>query len=140
MAFLKIKKGNFVLSFKILIVDDSETTRISIKNTLGKEYITKEAENGFKALEVLDKENDFDLIILDLNMPKLDGLGFIKIQAEKEIIKKIPIIMCTTETSFELKSKVKETGIVKAWLIKPLVSKVLLRAVNRVLDSNQQVS
>ena len=73
-------------------------------------------------------------------MPKLDGLGFIKIQAEKEIIKKIPIIMCTTETSFELKNKVKETGIVKAWLIKPLVSKVLLRAVNRVLDSNKKVS
>ena len=124
------------MSYKILIVDDSETTRMSIKKFLGGDYITREAENGMVALDILNEDDSFDLIILDINMPELDGMGFIHRQAEDEKVKKIPTIMCTTEASVMMKDKAKATGVVKAWLVKPVTSNVLLHAVGRVLGSS----
>ena len=126
------------MTYKVLVVDDSQTTRMSIKNFLGGDYVVEEAENGQVALDILSEDNNFDLIILDINMPELDGMGFIHLQAENERVKKIPTILCTTEASVVMKDKAKATGVVKAWIVKPVTSKVLLHAVDRVLESSKQ--
>ena len=122
------------MSKKILIVDDSETTRMKIKSFLNEDFCSVEAENGAVALEVLEKDHSFDLIILDINMPEIDGMTFIKIQKDNEKINKIPTILCTTEASTKLKEEAKTTGVVKAWLIKPVIKLVLLKAIERVLS------
>ena len=58
---------------KVLIVDDEELIRNIIRDYCHNEgYITDEAENGLEAIDKV-KENDYDIIILDLMMPKLDG-------------------------------------------------------------------
>ena len=75
---------------KILVVDDETLIREVIKEYASLEnYLVKEASNGYEAIEMVKKE-DFDLIIMDIMMPKLDGYS-----ASREIkkIKDIPIIM-----------------------------------------------
>jgi len=119
---------------KILIVDDSESVRINIKNILGDNYTLIDAVHGSHALDVLGANKDIDLIVLDVNMPEMNGLEFIKIQSEKEEIKHIPTMMCTTEASAEIKSQAKESGVVRAWIMKPITNKkAFLRAVEIVL-------
>ena len=73
-------------------------------------------------------------------MPELGGMEFSEIQGRKRGLRKVPIIMCTTEACVRLKNKAKETGVVKAWLIKPLISKVLLHAVRRVLGCYEEAT
>ncbi|WP_028973626.1 response regulator [Spirochaeta cellobiosiphila] len=104
---------------KILIVDDSSTSRMIIKRCL---YIAGysestyiEAEDGLDALDRLVKE-DIDLIVSDLNMPKMDGITFIQKVRLKEKYNKLPIIVISSiyndETSDKLTSY-NVTGIIK---------------------------
>ena len=96
---------------RILIVDDSQTTRIRIKNFLGEDFSSEEAENGAVAMEILSEDNNFDLIVLDINMPELDGMAFVHLQAKNEKINNIPTILCTTEASITMKEKAKKAGL-----------------------------
>lgn len=119
---------------KILIVDDSESVRINIKNILGDNYISIDAVHGSHALDILGDNDDIDLIVLDVNMPEMNGMEFIKIQSEKDEIKNIPTMMCTTEASAEIKKQAKESGVVRAWIMKPIKNKeAFLKAVEIVL-------
>lgn len=118
---------------KILIVDDSQTTRMTIEKMLGEDYDTVQATNGAEALEILRSNQDYSLIIMDINMPELNGMEFIKIQSEMEEIKQIPTMMCTTEASRPMKEQAKQYGVVKAWVIKPIIKELFLRAVDHVL-------
>ena len=78
---------------KILVVDDEVNIRRLLKETLEDEgYVAYEAENGLKALELMEKEN-FDLLLLDLRMPKLDGIDLLK-KIKKEF-EDIPVIIVT---------------------------------------------
>jgi CheY-like chemotaxis protein len=118
---------------KVLIVDDSETTRINIKNILGEDFTTVEAGNGAIGLERLEEHKDIDLIVLDVNMPEVNGMEFIKIQSEREDINKIPTMMCTTEASKAMKEEAKKSGVVRAWVIKPIVKEFFMKAVKHLL-------
>ncbi len=114
----------------ILIVDDSSSTRIQLKNFLEPhKHTCTEAINGLDALEKLNN-GPIDLIICDLNMPEMDGIEFITRQSKNEKFKEIPTIMCTTETINKkteegkaLYEKVKTSGVVKAWIVKPITPK-----------------
>ena len=118
---------------KILIVDDSQTTRMTIERMLGEDFEKKQASNGAEALEILRQDQSYSLIIMDINMPELNGMEFIKIQSETEIIKQIPTMMCTTEASRPMKEKAKQYGVVKAWVIKPIIEELFLKAVKHVI-------
>jgi two-component system chemotaxis response regulator CheY len=115
---------------KILIVDDSSATRIQLRNFLEpSHHECFDAGNGLEALDQL-KTNKVDLIICDLNMPEMDGIEFITRQSQDSNINDIPTIMCTTETinkkseaGMVLYEKVKKTGVVKAWIVKPVTPK-----------------
>ena len=114
----------------ILIVDDSSSTRIQLKNFLEPhKHNCTEAINGLDALEKL-KTGPIDLIICDLNMPEMDGIEFISRYSKIEEYKGIPTIMCTTETINKkteegkaLYDRVKGSGVVKAWIVKPITPK-----------------
>jgi len=87
-------------SIRALIVDDSSVMRKIVERCLRQAGMdlgqVQEASNGAEALALVN-ENQFDLILSDINMPVMDGLEFIRHLKELENGKNIPIVMITTE-------------------------------------------
>lgn len=82
----------------ILIVDDSKTVRNLVAFIMKKEgYKVTMAEDGLDGLEKLFSADKIDLIISDVNMPRMDGFTFIKNVRENEVYKDIPIVVLSTE-------------------------------------------
>ena len=85
----------------ILVVDDMTTTLLLLHDLLKDTYEVKIAKSGTKALEILDAPNDIDLILLDIEMPDINGYDVCKRIKNNETIKNIPIIFITGRTSQE---------------------------------------
>ncbi|MGJ0411015.1 diguanylate cyclase [Aliarcobacter cryaerophilus] len=85
----------------ILVVDDMTTTLLLIHDLLKDTYEVKIAKSGTKALEILESPNDIDLILLDIEMPEINGYDVCKRIKNNETIKNIPIIFITGRTSQE---------------------------------------
>lgn len=95
-----VKEQGIGLGQKILIVDDSEINRDIFRNMLGDEFEILEAENGVRALEVIRaRKDELALILLDLLMPELDGMGVLEYMNENDLVEEIPVIMITSETT-----------------------------------------
>ncbi len=116
----------------ILTVDDSASVRQMVTFTLkGAGYNVLEAVDGEDGLKKLNSTG-VDMVITDLNMPKLDGIGFIlKIRANPAS-KFIPVIMLTTESQAEKKQAGKAAGAT-GWIVKPFKPEQLLDVVKKVL-------
>ena len=115
---------------KLLVVDDSATMRKIVGLTLSAAGHTfTEAENGLKAIEVLSAE--FDCIILDVNMPEMNGIEFLKAHAASDA-KKVPIIVLTTQEEDSLKNEALSLGA-KDFIIKPFQKEVLLAAMRAAM-------
>jgi CheY-like chemotaxis protein len=117
----------------ILIADDDATTRQMIGGVLKKGgYTVSVASDGISALRAIKKKK-FDLVLLDIWMPKMTGLGLLgKLQAEKQIPK--IVVMTTDKTSETVLSALR--GRVYQFLIKPLDADTLLLTVESALSSN----
>ncbi len=116
---------------KLLVVDDSATMRKIVGLTLSAAGHTfTEAENGLKAIEVL-KSAEFDCIILDVNMPEMNGIEFLKAHAASDA-KKVPIIVLTTQEEDSLKNEALSLGA-KDFIIKPFQKEVLLAAMRAAM-------
>ena len=119
---------------RILIVDDDPDIRLSLLTFLEAQgYMCHEAENGHTALERLDSQ-DFDLIITDYQMPKMDGLELIKKLSEYPDYKGIPIIMISGSLDRYLHDQAFQAGV-NAVLQKPYAGAELLSLVQRALKS-----
>lgn len=88
---------------KILLVDDSLTMRRIQKNQLNKIGVSNiiEAEDGHDALEKLNSNMPVDVVLLDWNMPVMDGFSFLKKVRADANYKGVKIIMCTSESEKE---------------------------------------
>lgn len=118
---------------KILVVDDSETVRVQIRKDLEPAgFLVVEAADGLMGIDKAREEKP-DLILCDLNMPKLDGLSMAKQIKSDSVLSAIPIFMVTTEASPEAKAKAKEIGI-RAWIMKPYDSEKLVAGIKKVLN------
>lgn len=119
---------------RVLIVDDSATVRRTASHLLRAEgYETHEACDGEEAHALVTREA-FGLVLCDVNMPRLDGLGFLQRLAERE--GSPPVIMMTTEGQSELVARARSLGA-KGWLVKPVQDDTLLRVVGRVLGRSR---
>lgn len=118
---------------RILIVDDSPSIRQMVKITLASaNYDVTAAEDGVEALD-LCLENDYDFVLTDQNMPRMDGLTLIKsLRAQPEYQKK-PIVVLTTEASDTMKAKGREAGAT-GWMVKPFDPDKLLMVADKVLS------
>jgi two-component system, chemotaxis family, chemotaxis protein CheY len=117
---------------KVLIVDDSVMVRQMVSFTLNEAgFDVVEAENGQDALNKLGS-HAVDLIVTDLNMPVMDGITFIGNARTLAATKYIPILMLTTESQPEMKSKGKAAGAT-GWIVKPFDPPKLLGVIARVL-------
>ena len=116
-----------------LCVDDSATLRKILTLTLqGAGHSCAEAENGQLALEFLaSATNQPDCVILDVFMPTMSGVDFLRARQAQPRLAAIPVIMLTTEASQDLISTVRELGA-DGFLSKPFRKEDLLNAVNRV--------
>jgi len=86
------------MSKHILIVDDSKTVRNLVAFIMKKEgFKVTAAEDGLDGLEKLYSMEKVDLIISDVNMPRMDGFTFIKTVREQETYRDVPIVILSTE-------------------------------------------
>lgn len=119
------------MNISVLAVDDSRTMRDMINLALSSEgFDVSLAEDGKHGLEVLENI-DPDVIITDINMPRMDGFGFIDALREREDTKTIPILVLTTESSADLKARAREAGAT-GWIVKPFAQDKLVRALRMV--------
>ena len=115
----------------ILTVDDSRTMREMLKAALLKGGFTvTSAVDGEHGLEVLG-ESGADVIITDINLPKLDGFGFIERVRENAAHRATPILVLTTESDPEKKDRARRAGAT-GWIVKPFHPDKLLDAIRRV--------
>ena len=113
------------MSKKILTVDDSPSVRKMVEFSLkSKGYAMGSAGDGQEALDLLSQE-PYDAIILDVNMPRMNGLEFLEKRLENDEIATIPVIMLTTEGQDEDRDKAISLGAT-AYIIKPFKPSQLL--------------
>ena len=116
---------------RILAVDDSRTIRDMLRLALGEAGITLHlAEDGVQGLEVL-KDIEPDAIISDINMPHLDGFGFIEAVRRQDRHRATPILVLTTESAPELKARARAAGAT-GWIVKPFDPPKLVKALHIV--------
>jgi two-component system chemotaxis response regulator CheY len=119
------------MSKRVLAVDDSKTMRDMISFALRSAgYQVEEAEDGEVALEKLAKAR-FDLIVTDLNMPRLDGVGLIRNLRSSPQHQDVPIVILISECDTARGASGKAAGAT-TWLIKPFSPDKLVELVQRV--------
>ena len=96
---------------KLLIVDDSELNRDILKEILGSSYDYMEAENGNQAIQILEVHPEIDLMLLDINMPQMNGFQVLEHMRELRWIDEVPVVMISSEESVEIMRKAYDLGI-----------------------------
>lgn len=115
----------------ILLVDDSTTVRNSLKSSLKKKYLIKEASNGIEALQVAE-ESFISVIVADVNMPEMNGIELTKTLRNMDQYKTTPIILLTTESRTEKREEGSEAGAT-GWIVKPCSGRDLLSIIEMLL-------
>jgi len=117
----------------VLIVDDAATVRMYHRNMLeGAGYSVSEAVNGVEALEK-SLQTTFNLFVVDINMPKLDGYGFLR-ELRALDVAQAPAIMVSTEAEAQDHTKAFVAGA-NAYLVKPVRPEQLLTLVKLLIGA-----
>lgn len=131
MGLIYLFKG---INLKILVVDDSSTMRRILKNCLNKLGHSEihEASDGLEAKKILNSTKDFNLVLVDWNMPNMNGYELLQNIKADESIKQIPVVMVTTETE-----KTNVLMAIKAgasnYVIKPFTVEIIAEKIKAVL-------
>lgn len=121
---------------RVLIVDDAATVRMYHRGILESAgYIVEEAWNGIEALEKI-LNAPFDFYIVDINMPKLDGYGFLR-ELRQQVVPQAPAIMVSTEAAAMDEAAAYRAGA-NAYLIKPVLPLQLLSFLSLMLGEASQ--
>ena len=116
----------------IMTADDSASVRQMVTFTLKQNgYDVVEAVDGRDALNKLNVQK-VDMLLTDLNMPNMDGIGLIKGVRTGSLNKFIPIVMLTTESQDSRKAEGKAAGAT-GWIVKPFKPEQLIAVVKKVL-------
>ena len=115
-----------------MIVDDAISMRGLMSLTLKNAgYNVIEASDGVDALEKIGGSK-INLIIADLNMPRMNGIELIKEVKKKPGFRFVPVVMLTTESKEEKKQEGRKAGA-KAWMVKPFKPDMLLKVVKKIV-------
>lgn len=119
---------------KVLVVDDSQLIHSMYRLVLH-QYKCRiiDAMNGLEALDVLSRESDIDLILLDINMPVMNGLQFMEKIKKEHVYKNIPIIVISTEGKEDDTIRALKLG---AWgyVVKPFKPHMLHELIAKVIQ------
>jgi two-component system, chemotaxis family, chemotaxis protein CheY len=125
-------------SIRILAIDDSHVVRDMVYSeliNLGYNHIDL-AEDGVEALEMA-KENEYDFILTDINMPNMNGFDLIMNLRNMLDYIDVPIMVLTTEYSDDMKEKGLSVGAT-SWIVKPLKTDTLETAIPRTIRKSQE--
>ena len=117
---------------KILIVDDAKFNRDILKEFLGETYDYLEAENGNQAIQMIGENIEIDLMLLDLNMPQMNGFEVLEIMKRSQCIDETPVIMISSEESVDTMRKAYEMGITD-YITRPFDSVIVKKRVQNTL-------
>ena len=116
----------------IMTVDDSTSMRQMVKATLlSAGYDVVEAADGQEALDYA-RENPVDLVITDVNMPRMDGITLVGELRSLPTYRLTPVLLLTTESSMEKKMEGKKAGAT-GWIVKPFNPAQLLATLQKLL-------
>ncbi len=119
---------------KVLVVDDSQLIHQMYRLVL-KKYegcMISDAMNGLDALDILSKEKDFDLILLDINMPVMNGIQFMEKIIEGNLYRHIPVIVISTEGREEDTLRALKLGA-SGYVVKPFKPHMLHDLIDKVM-------
>lgn len=117
---------------KLLIVDDSELNRDILKEILGSSYDYLEAENGTQAIQILEVHPEIDLMLLDINMPQMNGFQVLEHMRELQWIDEVPVVMISSEESVEIMRKAYDLGITD-YISRPFDAVIVKKRVQNTL-------
>jgi CheY-like chemotaxis protein len=123
-----------MVEFKVLIIDDDYINRKLLVEILRKKLYkieTIESVDGEDAIYIIDKEQDIQFILLDIEMPKINGLEFLEIYMNSTAIKKVPIIAISSNDTRKRDSLKKGAS---AFITKPVTEKKLMEAIRNSLQ------
>ncbi len=119
------------MSKTVLTVDDSRTMRDMLMLALSDAgFRVVQAVDGVHGLEVLNGEPP-DVIVTDINMPRLDGFGFIEAVRKDNRFRAVPILVLTTESDQAKKDRARQAGAT-GWIVKPFDATKLVAVIRRV--------
>jgi len=127
-----MKEKNMDKKQRILIVDDAKFNRDILKEILGEAYNYLEAEDGNQAIRMIEESPGIDLMLLDINMPQMDGFGVLKWMKQSQCIDETPVIMISSEDAVNTMRKAYEMGITD-YITRPFDSVIVRKRVQNTL-------
>ena len=119
---------------RVLIVDDSVTVRQLLTITFeGEGYLVEQARDGQEAWEKLHTEKDYDLVLCDIEMPRMDGLTLLSEIQQEQSLNQVPVAMLTSRGAKKHRQIAAQRGA-KAYFTKPYTEKELLEASQRLIQ------
>lgn len=117
---------------RILIVDDAELNREMLAEILGDKYDFLFAANGIEAVNTLQGGDEIDLILLDVNMPVMNGIEVLKIMNKRHWIEEIPVIIVSSDDSLDCITNTYQLGAVE-YINRPFRAIIVQRKVENIL-------
>jgi len=110
---------------KAMVVDDSRAIRLILRKTLGKlGYEVLEAAHGKEAVAALERDPEVNLILVDWNMPEMNGLEFVQYLRARPGYSQVTLMMVTTETEIEQMITALEAGA-NEYVMKPFTEDII---------------
>ncbi|MBQ9767116.1 MAG: response regulator [Lachnospiraceae bacterium] len=125
-----------MLQQKILAIDDSVIVIKQLQSILEREYYFKGVTSGLAALKILDTE-PVDLVLLDLEMPVMDGFATLTAIRQREHLKELPIVILTGNNHKQKVIKGITSGVA-GYIVKPADSELLLEKIRNALKRNEE--
>ena len=120
---------------KVLVVDDSPTIRQQIGRALGDAgFEVIEATDGVDGMDKIETDRGIGIVILDINMPRMNGLEMLEKVKQHEHNVSLPVIMLTSEGQKSMIERAKRAGA-KGWIVKPFKSELLVGAVRKLISA-----
>jgi two-component system, chemotaxis family, chemotaxis protein CheY len=125
--------GSIVPAKKVLVVDDSPTVRQQVADALsGTGLVLLEACDGAEGLTKIESDREIGLVILDVNMPRMNGLEMLEAMKMGGKNAAVQVVMLTGEGQQSLIERAKKAGA-RGWIVKPFKPEHLVAAIKRLL-------
>lgn len=123
----------------ILIVEDNPISAKIVDMTLAKHgYRTLLASDGEEAWQLLTEKQDIQMMITDINLPRLDGISLLERMHSHDWLSSLPVIVVSAENNAEIVAKAADLGVIK-YVVKPIKASQLLRDTRRILGHDRSV-
>jgi two-component system chemotaxis response regulator CheY len=131
----------FLMAFQVLVIDDSPVMRGMIRRVIGVSGLDAgqifEASDGQEALELLEREW-VDVILTDINMPRMDGEEFVRRLSQSGLTKSIPIVVISTDGTEVRREHLQALGV-RGYLVKPFQPEALKEQIERAMADSHAV-